>query len=424
MRAIHKVTDIIRLGLHSLTVHKVRSALTALGILFGVWSVIAMLAVSEGASYESQLALRELGSDNIIIEAIKPPEVASSASAQQGRGATCYGLTNADVARLSDNIPGIELCVTVHRTLKYAQVGSRNLSVAVIATEPTYVQVARTEIVAGRFISAADVLRHKPYCVITASLARRIFTYADPLGKTLRLGSEPFTVIGILAQLPRTLAGGTGDVGNYVMIPISTDRTRFGEYTVMRSEGAFLAEKVQVSQIILRMADEQAVLQGTPIARNLLKRFHDKPDYHITVPLELIEQRKKQLRLWNFVFLSIASVSLLVGGIGIMNIMLAGVTERTREIGIRRAIGAKQRDITVQFLIEAVTLTTIGGLLGIVIGLLVPWAVQQFLGFMTIVTASTLLLPFVMAVVVGLISGLYPALRAARLDPIVALRHE
>jgi putative ABC transport system permease protein len=172
------------------------------------------------------------------------------------------------------------------------------------------------------------------------------------------------------------------------------------------------------------MADEQAVIDGAGIARNLLARFHQSRDYEVTVPLELIEQRRKQLRLWNFMFVAIASVSLLVGGIGIMNIMLASVTERTREIGIRRALGAKRRDITTQFLVESVTLTTVGGLLGIAIGLLVPWAVEWLLHRTTIVTAYTLLLPFGMAVAVGLVSGLYPALRAARLDPIVALRHE
>ena len=423
MKAVHKILDNLSLGLHSLSVHKVRSALTAMGILFGVWSVIAMLAINEGASYESQLALRQLGSDNIIIESVKPPQDGSKATAQQW-GALSYGLSLTDVVRLRDNLPGVRRCVSVHRTLKNAYVRGKNLAASVIATEPEFARVARIDLQEGRFLSHTDMLRRKPHCVVTASLARRLFGYKDPIGRIVRLGGEPFLIVGVLARLPRTLSGKAGEVGNDVIIPLTASRSRFGQFTVMGGPGSLVLEKVQVSQVILQMKNESAVVEGAAIARHLLDRFHDKQDYHITVPLELIEQRKKQLRLWNFMFLAIASVSLLVGGIGIMNIMLAGVTERTREIGIRRALGAKRRDITTQFLIESVTLTTVGGLLGIGIGLLVPWAVERVLQFTTIISGATLLLPFLMAVIVGLISGLYPALRAARLDPIEALRHE
>jgi putative ABC transport system permease protein len=172
------------------------------------------------------------------------------------------------------------------------------------------------------------------------------------------------------------------------------------------------------------MTDDRSVLNGANIARSLLARHHEEEDYEVTVPLELIEQRKKQQRLWNIMFLMIASISLVVGGIGIMNIMLASVTERTREIGVRRALGAKRRDIITQFLVESVTLTTVGGLVGIGIGMLVPWLVEATLALKTIVSPATLLLPLCMAIIVGLVAGLYPAMRAARLDPIVALRHE
>jgi putative ABC transport system permease protein len=424
MKAIYKVADTVTLGLHSLVVHLARSGLTALGIVFAVWSVIAMLAINEGFSFESQQALRELGSDNIIIESVKPPNSESKASGQQG-GALAYGLKYVDVARLRDSIPGIRRCVSVHRTLKYAYRPGKNLAASVIATEPTYAQVARTDLTAGRFLSAADVLQNKPYCLVTKSLARRIFGFVDPLGQTIRLGNEPFVVVGILTQLPRALAGGGGgDVGNHVIIPLTTDRTRFGEYTMMWGKGGGTSERVEVSQVILQMADDRAVLHAANIARSLLSSHHDEEDYEVTVPLELMEQRKKQQRLWNIMFLMIASISLVVGGIGIMNIMLASVTERTREIGVRRALGAKRRDIITQFLVESVTLTTVGGLLGIGIGMLVPWIVESFLNLKTIVSAATLLLPLGMAIVVGLVAGLYPAMRAARLDPIVALRHE
>jgi len=422
VRAVHKVADVIRLGLHSLMVHAVQSILTALGIIFGVCGVIAMLATSAGMAEESQRYLRELGSDNIIIEAVKPPE--EDKASDQTRGALQYGLTLADVIRLR-SMPGLRRCVTIHRISKTIRVRHRQTSAAIIATEPTFVKVARVRMQAGRFISSADMLRRKAHCVLTGSLAKRLFPIGDPLGQTIRVGSDPFVVIGVLARPPRVLAGGVGGEGaNYLIIPMATDRARFGRYSVKRSKGTWEVEQVEVSQVILQMADEQAVLDGAIVAKRLLEKYHDRLDYEVQVPLELIEQRKKQLALWHFMFLMIASVSLVVGGIGIMNIMLASVNERTREIGVRRALGAKRRDITAQFLVEAVTQTTVGGLVGIAIGLAVPWIIERYLGFPTIVSAWTLLLPFLMAVGVGLASGLYPAFRAARLDPITALRHE
>ena len=423
MKAIHKIADITVLGLHSLLVHLGRSALTALGIVFAIWSVIAMLAINEGFSFEAQQSLRELGSDNIIIKSRKPPNVEAKASGAS-RGALSYGITRADVRRLRSNIPNVQLCVTAHRTMQRGYCLGRQMTVTVIATEPTFARVARTNMVAGRFLSAADLLRTKPHCVITQGLARRMFAYADPLGKTLRLGTEPFVVIGILSQLPSTLAGEEGETGNHVIIPRSTGHKRFGDFSVMSGVGSMTAELVEVSHVILQMTDDQAVLDGARIARSLLARYHDDEDYALTVPLELIEQSRKQRFLWNVMFFTIASISLVVGGIGIMNIMLASVTERTREIGVRRALGAKRRDIVTQFLVESVTLTTVGGVLGILIGLLVPSLVSWVLKLTTIITLSTLALPLGMAVGVGLIAGLYPAMRAARLDPIVALRHE
>ena len=291
MKAIHKAADIVGLGLHSLLVHMGRSALTALGIVFAVWSVIAMLAINEGFSYESQQALRELGSDNIIIESVKPPDTEAKATQQQ-YGALNYGIKYDDVARLRNNIPGVRLCVTVHRTLKFAYRPGQSMTASVIGTEPTYARVARTDLLEGRFLFAADVLRNKPYCLITQTLARRLFVFADPLGRTLRLNNEPFVVIGILARLPRALAGSGGAIGTHVIIPLSTDRTRFGEYSVMSGQGSSVSEKVEVSQVILQMDSDQAVLDGARIARHLLGRYHESRDYEVTGPLELIAQRR------------------------------------------------------------------------------------------------------------------------------------
>ncbi len=422
MKAIYKVADIVRLGLYSLTVHKVRSLLTALGIIFGVWSVIAMLAISQGASYESQLALRRLGSDNIIISSVKPPD---DAAGSRNWGALTYGLTDEDVACLKDNVPGVRRCVTSHTTGKLAYAGGdKDMPVTVIGTEPIFADVARVRMVNGRFLTATDMLRRSAHCVITESLALTLFGARSPLNQTVRLTGQPFIVVGVLARLPQKLGGGPSDIGNYVIMPFTTERMRYGKLSVTFSQGSRSMESVEISQIIMQMADEQGVIDGATVARSLLQRRHAKVDYQITVPLEEIEQKKRQMEIWSYVLLAIALVSLVVGGIGIMNIMLAGVTERTREIGIRRALGAKRRDIVTQFIVESVALTTVGGLLGIAIGMAVPWVVEATLKFKTIVNLETLLVPFVMAVAVGLVSGLYPALRAARLDPIEALRHE
>ena len=422
MRAIYKVTDVTLLGLRNLTAHLFRSLLSVLSILAGVVSVVAMLAIIEGGTYEAEEAIRKMGSDNLLIESIKPPEEGSGAARE--RGALSYGLTRADAKRMRD-LPGVVQSVTAHRTLKSAQYGSKLVATQVFGTAPNYLQLARLRLVAGRFLSDADSLRARNYCVMTQSLSRRLFGYEDPMGKILRLGGESFKVIGLVDQPARTMAAVPADmVHNLVFIPAAADRARFGEYTIVRTGSSRMMELVTVSQIILQMADEQAVLNGAKIARPLLEREHEQRDYQTTVPLELIEQRRLQRRIWNIVFFFIASVSMFIGGIGIANIMLASVTERTREIGIRRALGAKRRDIVTQFLVEAVTLTSVGGLAGIAIGYPIPSVIEKLLNIKAVLSPPMLAIPFLMAVVVGLVSGLYPAMRAARLDPIVALRHE
>ncbi len=422
MKSLYKAIDILRLGFFSLRVHAVRSVLTSLGIIIGVAGVIVMLAINEGTSRKAQESLRELGSDNIIIESVKPPKQTSGAS-DSTRGVLAYGLTRRDVITLQSNIPGVKRCVVTHRTRKYAHYGAKSLTVTLIATEPSYKHVARTD-VRGRFISNLDMIPPAAHCVLTESLARRLFAPEDPLGKNLSVAGKAFTVVGILPQLPATLSGGEGGSDDCILIPLPTDRSVFGLYTIIAEQGSFSGEKVEVSQIILQMESEQAVLAGAAIAENVLARQHEGRDYNIKVPLKLIQEQAEQQFFWNVMFFIIAAVSLVVGGIGIMNIMLASVTERTREIGVRRALGAKRRDITVQFLIEAVTLTVVGGLIGIGVGYVLPPLVAGPLDIEPVVSTFTLVVPFLLAVGVGLVSGLYPALRAAKLDPIEALRHE
>jgi putative ABC transport system permease protein len=421
MRSIYKVSDIVRLGLRSLLLHKVRSILTAIGIVCGVCSVIVMLAINEGAAQKAQKYLRELGSDNIILRAVKPPADAASTG---GGMVLEYGITHKDIERLRSNMPGVKREVTVRMIRVKSYANGKDQPCVILATGPNLASVSRMNMASGRFLTAADMLRRRTYCVITQDFARRTFAFHDPLGKVIRVDGQPYTIIGVLRKLPELLKG-LGSEENTILIPRTTADSRFGEIDYSRRPGSFTAEKVEVSLAVFQMSDEQHVLDGGKIANHLLQRYHASMDYGVEVPIEKIQQLKRQRRQWNITFFSIAAVSLVVGGIGIVNIMLASVTERTREIGVRRAMGAKRRDIVVQFLVEAMALTTVGGLAGVGVGILLPKWMESFVTDLdTVVLPATLILPFVMAVAEGLVAGIYPAYRAAYLDPIEALRHE
>jgi len=247
----------------------------------------------------------------------------------------------------------------------------------------------------------------------------------NTIGQTLRVGSEYFEIVGIVRS-EEGMAGNIQmpDERTDAYIPIEVARERFGDISTRRSAGSFEREMVELHQMIVEVDDMENVEVTATGIQAMLKRFHKKEDYRMSVPLALLRQAEATKRTFNIVLGSIACISLLVGGIGIMNIMLASVTERTREIGIRRAIGAKQRQIISQFLIETVVLSTLGGLIGIGVGLLIPWIITQIAGMPTIVTLKSVVLSVGISIAIGVVFGLYPAVRAAQVDPIVALRHE
>ena len=421
----HRLRRALFLGLRSLALHKLRSTLTALGIIFGVSSVIAMLSIGEGANWEAQEEIKKLGSQNVILRSQKPKE-------QEQTGVTRsevieYGLTHEDFIRVRDTVPGVKTLVP----LRMARVDGRNntqrLDVQVVGTTAEYLDVANSRLARGRFITESDQKAFRNICAIGARVARSLFPISDPLNQEVRLGSDVYRVVGIMEETGAATGTGSTDIDDRnkdVYIPIDTFDRRFGEVLVRVVSGARHTERVEIHQIIAALESDEGVPAAARALRGLLERFHNSTDYEVVVPLELLLQKERTKRIFNIVLGSIAAISLLVGGIGIMNIMLATITERTREIGIRRALGAKRRDIVVQFLIETIVLSTSGGLLGMALGTAIPFAVEAASGMRTIVTPFSLAISFGISVAVGIVFGLYPARRAALMDPIEALRRE
>ena len=419
----------VKLGIKSLMLHKLRSVLTMLGIIFGVCSVIAMLAIGEGASYEAQEAIKKLGSDNIIIRSVKPPDEAK----HQGTGRSMslsYGLTYDDGARLQKTIPGVKRVLPMRIIREAVRFDENAVNCQVIGTLPFYTEIVGMDVVRGRFLSDLDEMHQENVCVVTVGLADRLFPYQDPLEHSVKIDQFYYRVVGLVRErnMPeqRTQTGAMeGEpLDNNVYIPLSAARARFGEVLMRRSAGSMEVEEIQLHQITVQMRDMAAVETADPQIKTVLKRFHPQADYETIVPLELLRQAEQTKRIFNIVLGSIAAISLLVGGIGIMNIMLASVTERTREIGIRRALGAKRADITLQFLVETVVLAVGGGIIGVAVGIMTPIIVSELTTMKTIITLWSVLLAFGISGAVGVVFGLYPAKAAALLDPIEALRHE
>ncbi len=417
MRNTRIVRD-IQLGLKNLLLHKLRSLLTTLGVVFGVASVIAMLAVGEGANQEALEQIRQLGSNVIILRSEKPVDEGSAA--QRASFMSVYGLRYDDETRIRETFREVQRTVPARIMRQEARFGSRRLDLRVVGTTEDWFALVNRPIVAGRTLNERDLRMNAPVAVLAESAARRLLAAAEPVGQYVRVGSHVFEVVGIIAT------GGGGDqrldADTDIYIPINTFRERFGEVLVQRATGARSVELVELHQIIVEVDEIASVEPVAAGIQAMLERFHPDEDYAIDVPLALLRQAEATQRTFNIVLGSIAGISLLVGGIGIMNIMLASVTERTREIGIRRAIGARRRQIVSQFLIETVVLSSLGGLIGILIGITIPRIITQVAGMPTIVTTPSLIMAAGISMSIGIIFGLYPASRAARLDPIIALR--
>ncbi|MEX2578139.1 MAG: ABC transporter permease [Verrucomicrobiales bacterium] len=416
------------LGVKSLWMHKLRSLLTALGIVFGVCSVIAMLAIGEGASYEAQQQIKDLGSQNIIIESVKPTN--TNAGEQERSTILEYGLTYKDVSQIRATVPGIQVAVPGRRVKDFLWNESKSVDGTALGTVPWFPSMKNREVLRGRFFSELEMDDSSPVCVLTRSLRRQLFPLQEPIGRTVRVQSSYFRVVGIIEDSPVVAAEadmeGASDkgAGMEMMIPITTLEDHFGEVLFKRRSGSFEAEKVELHEVTLRIDEADQVMPAAQAVQHILERNHKEVDYKMTVPLDLLRRAERTKQIFNIVLGSIAAISLLVGGIGIMNIMLATVTERTREIGIRRALGAKKKDIVMQFLIETILLSGAGGLIGVALGVTIPIAITHFADMVTIIQFWAPTLAFTISVLIGVLFGIYPAIRAAGMNPVEALRHE
>lgn len=423
MNQVRYFWPFIKLGLSDVWRHKTRSLLTMLGMVFGVGSVIAMLAVGEGASQQALDSIKRLGSENIMAMSVKPTEdEGTSTGAQRGRLAV-YGLLYEDEKRILETVPGVMITVPARMTRRNARLNERQLEMRVVETIPGWFEVVQRPILAGRVLTANDMQMRANVCVLTEHGVRRLLAAEEMIGQRIRIASGVFEVVGIV----KNETGGTvraPDSEADAYIPITTGTKLFGEANIRYSAGGMEGEKVELSQIIIKMASTDAVEPGSKAIEAVLARFHKKKDFRIDVPLTLLREAERTKRTYNIVLGAIAGISLLVGGIGIMNIMLASVTERTKEIGIRRAIGARRSRIVVQFLINTCVLSIGGGLLGLLLGVSIPFLITAFTNMPTVVQPYSLALAFGISVGVGIVFGLYPAMRAAALDPIEALRHE
>jgi putative ABC transport system permease protein len=405
---------LLRVAMRALAVNKLRSLLTMLGIIIGVAAVIVMIAVGSGARHRVQEQIASLGSNLLLI-------VSGSTTAGGARSGFGSNLTisEEDAAAIAREIPETRTGAVL-RGVAQAVWGNQNWNTVIFGTTQDYLEIREWEIVAGRAYTEADQAGAAKVCLIGQTVARQLFGGADPVGQVIRIKRVPFTVIGVLGGKGQSMMG--ADQDDTILMPISTARKRVVGATNLAKQNSVGAIWVQVaSGHDVKAAEEQ--VRGLLRQRHRLQAAQDD-DFSLRNLEEIAAAQQASGRVLALLLAAVASVSLVVGGIGIMNIMLVSVTERTREIGLRMAVGARTRDILGQFLVEAVTLSLIGGFAGIAIGVGTTVAIASVVDWRIVLSPASVILAAVFAFAVGVFFGFYPARKAARLNPVEALRFE
>lgn len=423
--------------------HPMRSLLTILGIFIGVSSVIWLLAIGEGISRKSQEQIESLGATNIIARSVKPPDDTTANSR-----ILIYGLTRYDFEKIMEGVPTIKDGFPIREIQQRITFREHVVDGRLVGCTPHYKDANSLQMARGSFLTDRDCQTKRNYCVLSANVAEELFSFENPLGKSVRVGRYIYVVTGVTKPKAASAAiGGSFSSQDYsrdIYIPIQTFWSEFGDRITTSRSGSRETTQIEINQITFQVHSIQEVHPTSELIKHILNQNHQgKEDWAVAVPLELLEQAQTTKMMFMLFMGLIAAISLAVGGIGIMNIMLATVTERTREIGIRRALGAKRGDIIRQFLAETVTLSVLGGLTGIFGGLtcgpiteLIRWFLNHYFPSIMaqlpslVSTMAPILVPwsiplaFFISVSIGVIFGLYPASRAAAMDPIEALRHE
>ena len=425
---IDRLFEVIAVGLKSLRRNALRTFLTMLGMIFGVGAVIAMLAVGAGAEHEILSRIQELGVRNIIVNSVKPPLDSEPDENSEQQYMMRYGLTFEDAEYLKTICSSVERILPVNVTRKRVWYGSRRVETSVQGVEPDHLRMFGLDVRRGRTFNELDDAAAQRVCLIRPTLLRQLEILDDPIGLQLLIGKEPFEVVGLLADesfrshTRKALA--IDDATQEIYIPYGTAMRTFGTVTRIYRSGSEENYNVDLDQIVVVAEAPDKVFETARMIRSILDNTHKKRDYELVVPLELLRQSEETQRVFNIVMILIASISLVVGGIGIANIMLATITERTKEIGIRRAIGARRIDIMLQFLTETTAISVLGGLLGCAFGAAVVYGIVELTQWTALVEPHYALISLAISGAVGVVSGIYPARRAAAMDPILALRYE
>ena len=407
-----------QLGMQNLLVHGLRSLLTMLGMIFGVAAVVAMLSIGAGARQKVMALIEQMGVHNLIVDAKETLEWQAHSKVRK----ISPGLTLQDYRVIQDDLQGIVSATPRKKMTPSKMIPKPQQDMpAVMGVEPAYQQIAGLHLLSGRFFGKNDNDRGSPVCVLGAAAKWSLFGSANPLGQYVKVNEQWFRVIGVvspqLSSQGDSSTAGTTDVNNNIYIPLQS--------AFLRLEDSYSDVRDEIDGIYLNLADSANISEAAQVVRAILdSSHHGADDFSIVVPAELLAEQKRTEHLFNTVMVAIASISLLVGGIGIMNIMLASILERTREIGLRRAVGARQSDIVRQFVVEATMISFAGGTIGVVFGFVISRLIAWLAGWSTIVTFSSIALAFLVSISVGLVFGIYPATKAARLDPVEAIRYE